>query len=526
MIALASNEVAIPELLPHQDRIAASPARWKVIRAGRRFGKDIVDLHCTVMGHGPEVCPGPGICPRAPHSNEEPCFRGLLDGFDVVWLAPDYPEAAILWNQEVEPRFRHKDHVIVNASERTVQFVGLGTLHVCSSGNVDAVRGAGKFLGGVVVNEAAHLDLRSAWRRVLRPALMDNRAWAIFSSTTNAGLDGNSEKKTPSFFNQLCAEIQSGKRPGPEWEEFYGTASDNSEMDPREIADLIAEYAPESVELAQEVYAKLLEGQVGLVFSEWRDDLHIIPKDFEIPGHWRWGAGLDFGFRAPGCFSLFACGPDGDVVCWDELYFRELHAHEAGRRCARVAMNARAPVEYVAVDSAMDQRTGAGTGPTILEEFQKGWDAVYGGPNRGPRLIKTTKGPQSRPHRVQLTHHMLAWRADETGQVPPKWRPRLTFHPRCANIIRTLPKLPYDPLKLEDVDTTAEDHGYDSVSYFLMSRPPKAHAWVEAETENTFPGFDFERQTRLQRRYERKDYGQERPSFLPRGPVVPAGDFE
>jgi len=31
----------------------------------------------------------------------------------------------------------------------------------------------------------------------------------------------------------------------------------------------------------------------------------------------------------------------------------------------------------------------------------------------------------------------------------------------------------YDERKMEDVDTSLEDHAYDSLRYFLMSRPSK-----------------------------------------------------
>jgi hypothetical protein len=497
---------------------------------GRRTGKDTCSLIMSVLGHGPEVCPGPARCVRAPHAPDEPCFRGILDGYDVVWIAPDYPQAGLIWAAEIEPRFRHKDHVDVNASERTVKFHGLGQLWIRSAETIDTVRGVGKFLGGVVVNEAAHLDLFYAWTQILRPALMDNRGWAIIASTTNAGHDGNvtdtgdgkAAKITPSYFNRLCLEIEAGKR-GPEWEQFYGTAHDNPKMHPSEIADLIAEYPSDSVALQEEVYAKLLEARVGIVFSEWREDLHILPEAFKVPPHWRWGAGLDFGFRAPGWFGLFASGPDGDVVCMDELYFKGLHAYEAGRQCATKALAAEAPVEYVACDEAMDQKTGLG--PSVFEEFKKGWDSVYGGPARGAPLIKTAKGPGSRLHRVQLTHHYLAWRIDpQTGKVPALWQPRLKFHPRCANAIRTIPKLPYDAINIEDVDTTAEDHPYDGASYFLMSRPPKAHPWVQHQDENTHPGFNFERQERKRRVYDRPALEDVPRGFIPRGRLTPVDD--
>lgn len=508
-----------------QERASADTRRFKLLRYGRRAGKDVINLRAAIYGHGPAKCPGKPRCPRAPHSTEEPCFRGLLDGLDVVWLAPEFPLALLFWHQEIEPRFKESDKVRLNRSEHSVTLEGYGTLWIRSAENIDAVRGVGKFLAGVIINEAAHMDLEHGWKKVIRPALMDNRGWSIISSTTNAALDGNAEKRTPSYFNVLCQEVLDGKRNEDEWAEFHGDARDNPLIDSQELAGLVSEYTPDSIPLKEEVYAELLEGRIGLVFSEFNEKLHVTAKELEIPSHWRWGAGLDFGFRAPGCFEIFACGPDGDIVAWDELYFKGLHAYEAGRQCGLKARMT--PLEYIACDEAMDQRhgnsAGAVQGPTILEEFQQGLDAAYGGRGRGPRLIKTAKGPGSRTHRVQLTHHWLAWRIDPaTGTVPPLWMPALKMHPRCANLIRTLPKLPYDPLKLEDVDTTAEDHAYDALSYFLMSRPPKAHAWVEAEDENTHPGFDFRQRERKQRRYEQNTLDTERPHFLPRGPLVEA----
>ena len=55
----------------------------------------------------------------------------------------------------------------------------------------------------------------------------------------------------------------------------------------------------------------------------------------------------------------------------------------------------------------------------------------------------------------------------------------------CADWLRTVPNLPYSQTKMEDVDTRAEDHEYDSMRYFFMSRPlaatkckpPKPKTW-------------------------------------------------
>ena len=41
----------------------------------------------------------------------------------------------------------------------------------------------------------------------------------------------------------------------------------------------------------------------------------------------------------------------------------------------------------------------------------------------------------------------------------------------CTNFIRTIPDLLHDEKKLEDLDTTQEDHIADECRYFIMSRP-------------------------------------------------------
>lgn len=48
---------------------------------------------------------------------------------------------------------------------------------------------------------------------------------------------------------------------------------------------------------------------------------------------------------------------------------------------------------------------------------------------------------------------------------------KLKIFSSCRHLIRTLPALTYDKRKVEDVDTEEEDHAYDSLRYFLMSRP-------------------------------------------------------
>ena len=50
-------------------------------------------------------------------------------------------------------------------------------------------------------------------------------------------------------------------------------------------------------------------------------------------------------------------------------------------------------------------------------------------------------------------------------------RPMLQVYSTCSQFIRTIPTLKADPNKPEDIDTTGEDHPYDSACQLCMFRP-------------------------------------------------------
>tara|TARA_R110002051_G_scaffold152247_1_gene224875 strand:+ start:30 stop:293 length:264 start_codon:yes stop_codon:yes gene_type:complete len=59
--------------------------------------------------------------------------------------------------------------------------------------------------------------------------------------------------------------------------------------------------------------------------------------------------------------------------------------------------------------------------------------------------------------------------------------PALFFFDNCVHMIRTLPLLTHDRHRIEDVDTTMEDHAADALRYACMSRPYLTQAPVEDE---------------------------------------------
>ena len=56
----------------------------------------------------------------------------------------------------------------------------------------------------------------------------------------------------------------------------------------------------------------------------------------------------------------------------------------------------------------------------------------------------------------------------------------------CRHMIRTLPVLVYDEHKVEDVDTTQEDHLYDALKYVCMENPlnpPRMAVWTPPQED-------------------------------------------
>lgn len=245
VVTAAPARLYVPSVLPHFEEIKQSPGRFKVNRGGRRTGKTTGGLNCAVIGHGPRV-------------NGVRMYKGIGHGLDVIWLAPDYPQGTALWEQEVMPRFAGVPGVEINREERFVRLPGAGALQLRSELNVDGIRGRGKNLAGVIIDEPAKMDLAYAWKRVIRPTLSDNRGWCMMLGTTHLG----------SYFNQLCEEVAAGKR-SADWAVFHRRTRDHAPFPAEEIASLYAEYPPGSSEAAEELDAELLRERGEVFRREW-----------------------------------------------------------------------------------------------------------------------------------------------------------------------------------------------------------------------------------------------------------------
>ena len=268
--------------------------------------------------------------------NGVPALAGMLQGADILWISPDYPQSAAIWREEILPRFEGLPGVVVSKSDRRVELMTGGSLELRSAEAIDGVRG--RRFGGVIVDEAAYLDLEYALGAVVMPTLVDRDGWLLLISSPNGGHDGNSAKRVPSYFNLLCDDVERGAREG--WSAWHNRTEDNPTLSRRVIASLRAEYPEGSVTAQQELDALLVAGggrfYPELLERETRDGLFCtLERDGEV---WRvpdwaefWGA-YDWGYSHPACFAQFA-RMGNTLYLLDTLY---LHKRQDEEQAAEI----------------------------------------------------------------------------------------------------------------------------------------------------------------------------------------------
>ena len=453
-------DIGLPAPHPKQLESLDDPIRFKVCRRGRRNGKTLEGVEAALLGHGPGW------------RENKPMFRGAAQGADILWLAPDFSQGQAVWLQEFKPRLAgYKDAIHVAEQEKRITILPSGgTITIRSAENVDSIRGSGP--EGIIIDEAAHQDLGYSWPNVLRPALATKQGWSYWLSTPNAGPDGNPDRLTPSYFNRVCLKIQAGEQ-GAEWREYHATIRDNPFIPDSELAALYAGYPKDSPVLQQELDARLIQAGTGLAFPQFHPAVHVVRwPDATLRG-WRWYAGLDWGYRSPGCLVVFGAGPDGDLVVRRDWMFQQLDATQAGREAGE-RLKVWGPVpEIIGCDAAMTAVTDGGL--TVLEQFQTGLRESLG--RLTPPLIPSPKGRGSIAAGTQMLHGLLHWPEEKKPEDLKPWeRPRLTFHPDATYLIRTVSTIGIDPKDIEAYDTGGDDHGLDALRYGLMMRPQGSEA--------------------------------------------------
>jgi hypothetical protein len=189
----------------------------------------------------------------------------------------------------------------------------------------------------------------------------------------------------------------------------------------------------------------------GQFFREWRRHRHVC-EPFEIPQHWtQRRLAVDFGLGAPFCCLLFVRDEDAlrqdRVVRW--YCYRELYG--AGYRDDEQA-------EMIADAIEGETFTAKIADPSMFNRQPNGQSIANVYAKAG---VGVSRGNNDRVPGWQAVRRLLADQADA--------EPGLIFFSTCRNATRTFPALVHDPSKVEDLDTTGEDHAADACRYFAMS---------------------------------------------------------
>ena len=206
----------------------------------------------------------------------------------------------------------------------------------------------------------------------------------------------------------------------------------------------------------------------GQFFEDFRDDpehyqdqrwTHVI-EPFEIPDGWTICRSYDFGYGKPFSCAWWAVDYDGTIYRIMELY--------GCTRTPNEGVKWTPDKQFEEIHKTEMQHPWL-KGKTIIGVADPAiWDA-----SRGESVADTaarygvyfTKGDNERIAGWMQCHYRLQF--DEDGY------PRMYVFNTCRAFIRTIPLLIYDEHKVEDLDTTMEDHVADEWRYFCMSRPIK-----------------------------------------------------
>lgn len=470
--AAIEGELLLPEPVGKQFEWLNSDASRKVLRVGRRGSKTRFAFNAAMAGHG------------SGWEKNQPKFPGVLQGGDVVWISQNYVNlATVLWREEITPRMAHLPWINLNNQRHDVEIPGLGALLLRSGDReaIDSVRGVGKKLRGVIIDEAAHLDLRGALQDIILPALLDNDGWLILMSTTNAAGDGGyddaGQPQVPSYFNLICEEIRAGKR-SKEWVEFTGTAFDNPTLNPKAIQELIDEYPPDSPKLKQEVYAELLKAGVGLALPELSAEQHMVPR-FAVPEHWTQFGAFDWGYNHPYSFGWYTVDTDGTIYKIDTIWGREEIPVEIAQRVSAAVPVKRLSYTVAGHDCWSDLKARGENAPTIAEQFLP----------FGIVLMKANISRVTGLNNIRQYVH-----------VPDGGRPRFRFMDTAGNrkCLAQMQAMQIDPDNLEDALKVDADHagrggddGYDETRMALASRPLTPMVRRYSRHEDTVAAIDM-----------------------------------
>ncbi len=270
------------KLTEPQRNIIDNPARFKVVAAGRRFGKTYTSISAMAK------------TARLPNTR-------------VLYVAPSYRMAKqIVWDDLKSMLSDRRWVKRINESELTITLVNGSQIMLRSADNPDSIRGIG--VDFVVIDEAADIpNLETTWNAVIRPTLSDREGGALIIGSP----------KGRDFFYDLYEHAKNNQH----WASWQYTTAAGGNVSEAELAqarhDLDErtyqqEYEAEFVSISNLIYYNL-------------HDANIIEQQLlndRMPLH----IGIDFNVD-PGC-AVIGIQTNDRIHIFDEIQVYGTNTHE------------------------------------------------------------------------------------------------------------------------------------------------------------------------------------------------------
>lgn len=253
--------------------------------------------------------------------------------------------------------------------------------------------------------------------------------------------------------------------------------SDNHKINQAEYTALLQQAGPEWLVRAW------LDGDWdviagGALDDLWRRDNHVV-QPFKIPDLWSVDRSFDWGSSKPfavcwwaesdGTPAIMADGeqmtfPAGTLFLIHEFYGWNGKPNEGCRM-----LNAEIAREVISHEEGLNQqgikRVFPGPADSSIFDTIDGRRMVDEFIRYGVNWTESNKAPGSRVAGLEAIRSRLKASIQEHIEEPG-----LFVFDTCTHFIRTVPVLPRDTKKPDDVSTDAEDHIYDAVRYRLFAR--------------------------------------------------------
>lgn len=267
------------QLTQPQQTIANSKKRFRVVSAGRRFGKTFLAIR-------------------------DLCYFARIPNRTILYIAPTYRQAkTVVWDELKTKLIDLKWVKKINETDLTIRLVNGSKISLRGSDNPDSLRGIG--IDFVVFDEFADVD-PTTWEFVIRPALATTQGHALWIGTPKG--------KGNHFY-----DLYEWAGAQDDWETFKFTSIEGGQIPPEEIE--LAKQEMDERTFRQEFLADWVDYK-GLVYYAF-NEMHIQKHTDAIDDIY---IGMDFNID-PGSAVIATRNKEG-LHIFDEIELRNSNTFE------------------------------------------------------------------------------------------------------------------------------------------------------------------------------------------------------